>query len=645
MQNSALQTQLWRSVIKPFVWSFLIEHALVGSQLIPSDFPHGWDYQAHGGDWENQGVCMHNEVHKQSPIDLPDGMQPDMSENMYYLYPLLGDPVKLTNDGHGLVFTLPFTYKGGFGIAESPEQIFEGAPLTYRLWHVTFHSPSEHTRNGVRLPLEVQLTHKEAITGQLAVVSVFFTDGGQPHNFLNVMMEYGLPTNSWDEVFVNRAAVPPSSMSDTASKSDKIIDFRSLVHKGAFYKYEGSLTLPPCNPGVQWLVRGDPIVAEAQQLSAFRNLLMALNPPQGNFRTIQFTGERVVKLISSVDINNPSVITTVAISPAAPPPAVADNVNPNTEITGNPEFDGITGNETAEVLQAKQQYQAARLSAEGAKVAYIKAKADLAQAQDLYDNAPGVVEKIDLKWVIIDKTNILNSKSLGMVKALEKYTAALNNCVAVVASHKGEAVPTTTPIPTEAGSTDTATTRLPTEFPPKPTVIPGYKLNYSPDYNLPRGPVGNPFVRRSPESSVRVGGISGQYEYFPYLKQNLNQPEGSETWNVPVPSLVKVTTTTEPPPTTAPPATIDLKINIKESSISNMTAFKEELAVGLASAAGVNASRVLIANVTETKSSVGILLQTETALQRVHHTGTARLRGPRNHGRLVTFDWLSPQLF
>merc|ERR1719160_1621213 len=110
-----------------------------------------------------------------------------------------------------------------------------------------------------------------------------------------------------------------------------------------------------------------------------------------------------------------------------------------------------------------------------------------------------------------------------MVKALKKYQTALDHCITVVAQSKGEAVTTTTPTPTEAGSTDVATTRLPTEMPPRPTAIPGFKLNYSPQFNLPSGPAGNPFSRSAPESTVRIGGLSGQAQYFPHLRQNLNQ--------------------------------------------------------------------------------------------------------------------------
>lgn len=608
MQQAAGHSTWCPGHVKLILWSLLLEH---GSS---------WDYAAHGGNWESEGVCMDGRVSQQSPIELPDGGAVNNAHSMYYLYPLLGDPVKLTNDGHGLVFTVPSTYKGGFGIAETPEQIFQGAPLAYRLWHVSFHSPSEHTRNGVHLPLEVQLTHKEATTGQLAVVSVFFSDGGQAHNFLNVMLEYGLPQNSWDEQWVNRAATPPSSMLDKASKTDKIIDFYSLVHEGAFFEYEGSLTQPPCNPSVKWYVRANPIVAAPHQISAFRELLMSENPPDGNFRVIQPTGSRQVQLISAMDINNPKFVS-VGISTPAPGNAAAESDQDiNTEITGNPEFEKITGKESPEVLEAKRSYQNARLSAEGAKVAYIQAKAALSQAQALYDKAPGMVEKIDLKWVIIDKTNILNAKTVGLVKALKRYKAELANCAAVLAKSKGEAAPTTTPIPTEAGSTDTATTRLPTERPPRPTAFPGYKLNYSPSYELPQGMAGDPFHRGVAEVTARIGGTSGQSQFFPYLKQNLNQPEGSEA-SVPVPSVVKVTTTTTPPPTTAPPVTINLKLNVPESDISDMTAFKDGLAKGVASAAGVNTDRVIVEAVEPTKSSV--LLE--------ERSRTTRLRQSRHH--------------
>jgi len=610
MQRDFLHSVQCRCYVKLFLWSLLVDHAI------------SWDYAAHGGDWDGEGVCLDGRSAYQSPIELPDGGAVDTTHSMYYMYPLLGDPVKLTNDGKSLVFTIPATYKGGFGMAETPEEIFESTPATYRLWHVTFHSPSEHTRNGVHLPLEVQLTHKEASTGQLAVVSVFFTDGGQPHSFLNVMLEDGLPQNAWDERFVNRAATPPASVADHASKTDKIIDFWSLVQGGAFFEYEGSLTQPPCTPEVQWLVRQNPIAAEAQQLAAFRELFKALDPPDGNFRTIQMTGTRAVKLIAAVDINDPKMINVGDMTKSGEGSilgqAKEDAVDVNREITGNEEFEVITGKESPELLEAKRSYQNAKLSAEGAKVAYIQAKAKLAQAQDLYDRAPGMVEKIDLKWVLIDKKNILNAKIVALSLAMKNYDGAMAHCVTVLAKNKGETLATTTPIPTEAGSTDIATTRLPTDSPPIPTAIPGYKFNYNPKYTLPSGTAGNPFVRTVAESTPRIGGISGQAEYFPYLKQNLNQPEGPEN-SVPVPSLVKVTTTTEPPPTTAPPVRIDLKLNVPASSISDMPAFKEGLAEGLASSAGVNVSRIKIENVTATTSSALLETKRITRLRQQRH--------------------------
>jgi len=382
-----------------------------------------------------------------------------------------------------------------------------------------------------------------------------------------------------------------------------------------FFEYEGSLTQPPCEPGVKWYVRANPIVAEAQQISAIRDLLKVENPPEGNFRVIQPTGGRDVELIAATDINDPK---NVAVGIVTQPPAAEEGAGPDltAEITGNPEFDKITGDETPEVLEAKRSYQNARLSAEGAKVAYIQAKADLSQAQGLYEKAPGMVEKIDLKWVIIDKTNNLNAKTIELQGALKKYEAALSNCVTVVAKSKGElAPPTTTPTPTEAGSTDVATTRVPTEIPPRPTVFPEYKLNYNPRYEVPQGLAGNPFQRGVAEVTPRVGGSSGQAQYFPYLRQNLHQPEGG--YNVPVPGVVKVTTTTTPPPTTAPPVTLNLKLNVPKSDISDEAAFKEGLAEGLASSAGVNVSRVIVENVTETQSSV--LLQEESRPTRLRH--------------------------
>ena len=56
-----------------------------------------------------------------------------------------------------------------------------------------------------------------------------------------------------------------------------------------YYRYEGSLTTPPCSEGVRWLVLKQPVPVSAEQID---RLTKALGHP--NNRPVQPVGARVV---------------------------------------------------------------------------------------------------------------------------------------------------------------------------------------------------------------------------------------------------------------------------------------------------------------------------------------------------------------
>jgi carbonic anhydrase len=45
------------------------------------------------------------------------------------------------------------------------------------------------------------------------------------------------------------------------------------------YRYDGSLTTPPCSEGVKWIVMTDPVQLSAQQINAFRTVMKDNNRP------------------------------------------------------------------------------------------------------------------------------------------------------------------------------------------------------------------------------------------------------------------------------------------------------------------------------------------------------------------------------
>ena len=53
------------------------------------------------------------------------------------------------------------------------------------------------------------------------------------------------------------------------------------------YRYDGSLTTPPCSEGVRWMVMTEPVTWSAEQLATFTDLY------DGSNRPVQPLGDRV----------------------------------------------------------------------------------------------------------------------------------------------------------------------------------------------------------------------------------------------------------------------------------------------------------------------------------------------------------------
>jgi carbonic anhydrase len=151
----------------------------------------------------------------------------------------------------------------------------EGDTLTvggraYQLVQYHFHAPSEHTVDGKQFPMEMHLVHANA-EGQLAVIGVLITEGA--HNAAFDPIWANLPVTKGVEHHLEHVTVDVDAL---------------LPQARTTYRYEGSLTTPPCSEGVQWFVMTAPIALSAAQIDAFTALF------HGNNRPVQSLNERPV---------------------------------------------------------------------------------------------------------------------------------------------------------------------------------------------------------------------------------------------------------------------------------------------------------------------------------------------------------------
>lgn len=121
----------------------------------------------------------------------------------------------------------------------------------YELLQFHFHAPGEHLVDGRSFPMEVHFVHRNAATGGLGVLGAFLAEGAGNPAFAAIV-----------------AAMPPGPGTHAAMPPG--IDLRALLPASlTYWRYEGSLTTPPCSETVEWRVCVEPVEAAAAEIALF----------------------------------------------------------------------------------------------------------------------------------------------------------------------------------------------------------------------------------------------------------------------------------------------------------------------------------------------------------------------------------------
>ncbi|GAB6049578.1 carbonic anhydrase family protein [Hydrogenophilus islandicus] len=222
-----------------------------------------WSYHGKGGPAEwgklDKAYVLCGIGKNQSPIDIDRVavLRTDLRPLAFeYEAPL---PLTVEDNGHTIV--LPVS--GGKWTLRAEGQSFA-------LVNLHFHSPSEHADSGNRYPLEAHFVHRNA-AGELAVVGVWFRSGDENPALTQILR--WVP-EAEPRAQGGKAAAPSHRQEARKRVSNETIDLRGLLPRSeGYFRYNGSLTTPPCSEGVRWYVMQEPLSASEAQLMRFRELL------------------------------------------------------------------------------------------------------------------------------------------------------------------------------------------------------------------------------------------------------------------------------------------------------------------------------------------------------------------------------------
>ena len=211
----------------------------------------------------------------QSPIDLVNPTSAKLPRIAYEYYWTTN--MNIRNNGH----TIEVAYPEGSWI--------EVDGTRYELLQFHFHAPSEHTVAGKPFDMEMHLVHKSK-DGSLAVVGLLIESGSHNTSF-NPVWEH-LPAVSGEtqrvEVDKNFPLDPRAMVSPNGQIEDVVPQYFP-----SYYRYEGSLTTPPCSEDVKWIVLTTPIEMSEAQIAAFKAII------HDNNRPVQPLSGRELLLIST----------------------------------------------------------------------------------------------------------------------------------------------------------------------------------------------------------------------------------------------------------------------------------------------------------------------------------------------------------
>ncbi|KAG9281017.1 carbonic anhydrase 12 [Astyanax mexicanus] len=207
------------------------------------------------------------------------------------------EQLTLSNNGHSVQLSLP-SYMQLTGLPHR----YSAAQLHFHWGTQNVQAGSEHTVNGKQFAAEMHVVHFNS--GKYPNISMA-VDKSDGLAVLGVFIEVGEFNPAFEKFFkyVNGIKYRDQKVQVPAFNIRELLPSRL----DEYYRYDGSLTTPPCFPSVLWTVFRQPVTISLRQYLALATALysshaqeVAPMPMLGNYRKPQLMDNRVV-LVSFQD--------------------------------------------------------------------------------------------------------------------------------------------------------------------------------------------------------------------------------------------------------------------------------------------------------------------------------------------------------
>ncbi len=232
--------------------------ALFSTVSIAENHLH-WGYTGHGSPAEWASLSPKNKLcgigKNQSPINVSSSLDADL-DAITPIYTQSSTDV--VNNGH----TIQVNMEAGDTLN------IDGISFDLKQFH--FHAPSENHIDGKLFPLEAHFVHLDK-DGNIAVLALMFENGDENKELAKIWAKMPADANGKSDVKLANIAAA------------------LLPQNKDYYRFNGSLTTPPCTEGVRWLVLKTAVTISKAQVDKFLSIMK-----HHNNRPIQNTNARMI---------------------------------------------------------------------------------------------------------------------------------------------------------------------------------------------------------------------------------------------------------------------------------------------------------------------------------------------------------------
>lgn len=205
-----------------------------------------WSYDGEKGPshWGalDPDYALCNSGKAQSPVDIRNARKADLPALRFAYKP---GPLTIINNGYTAVRVDYPPGNGNFLIVGGKR---------YELTQFHFHRPSEEKIKGKAYDMVLHLMHQGS-DGKVVGVAVMLKEG-RANPVIDRLWTH-MPARAGEDHLIPRVTIDPQSL---------------VPKKTGYYRYEGSVTAPPCSEGVTWYVMKTPVEVSRDEIAAFAKL-------------------------------------------------------------------------------------------------------------------------------------------------------------------------------------------------------------------------------------------------------------------------------------------------------------------------------------------------------------------------------------